>query len=440
MLLAQIPNYYKARREALMKARPNSVFLIPSNFELVRNSDVHYLFRQESHFRYLCGLEEPDAFLVLALSKSLPGSFRTILFVRNKDVEKEMWQGERYGVEGALEIFGANEAYPIEELDKRLPELFSGADRVFYRLGLDSKCDARVITALNAHRLSSGRSGKGLLPIEDAQTVIGEMRLFKSPEEIELHRKACQITALAHKTAMQEVRPGMVEHEIEALVDYLFRKNGCDRVAYPSIVAGGKNATCLHYQHNNCVLKDGELLLIDAGGEYQCYAADITRTFPIGRDFSKPQAKLYDLVLKSQKEAVAMTKPGVKLADIHKHVYEVLTDGLLSLGLLQGNREDIIKNLGFKRFFPHNTSHWMGLDVHDAGLYFQDGEPRTLEPGMLFTIEPGLYVQPNDKDAPAEYRDIGIRIEDDVLVTQTGCENLTQEAPKERDEIVALRS
>lgn len=433
MLRTSVPSVFKARRDSLMKAHPGAVFVLPSAEEQVRNSDVHHPFRQESNFYYLSAFDEPESFLVLAGGK-------TILFVRKRDVDKEMWEGERYGTEGALKVFGADEAYLIEDFDRKLPDLLKGNERVFYRVGLNEGLDRRVLAVIEAFRRTQGRGGKALLPICDPTEAIGEMRLFKSPEEVDALRKACQITALAHKTAMQEVRPGWNEFEVEALVDYVFRRNGCQRLGYGSIVAGGKNATCLHYRSNNEVLKDGDLLLVDAGGEFDYYTSDITRTFPVGRKFSKAQATAYDIVLRAQKEAVAMSKPGVKLPDIHKHASMVLIDGMLSAGLLQGKAEELYTNNAFRRYYPHGTSHWLGMDVHDAGMYTRNGEPRPLEPGMCFTIEPGFYVQPGDKEALAEYRNIGIRIEDDILITATGHENLTKDAPKEREEIEALRA
>jgi Xaa-Pro aminopeptidase len=434
MLLSHVPGHFKARRKALAAANPGAVFLFPSNEEILRNPDVSYPFRQESNFFYLSGFEEPESFLVLGADG------KTTLFVRRRDPEKEMWEGERYGIDGALRVFGADEAYPIEELDRRLPELLKGAERIFYRLGHHETTDRRVLSALEVHRRSLGRSGKALQPIADPNETVGEMRLFKSREEVEILRKACRYTALAHKAAMEQVKPGMNEFEVEALIDYSFRRQGCQRVGYGSIIAGGRNATCLHYRSNNEALKDGDLLLIDAGGELDYYTSDITRTFPVGRKFGAAQAKAYDLVLKSQLAAVGMAKPGAKLPEIHKRVCEILIDGLLSLGLLKGKPEEILSSGAFRRFYPHNTSHWLGMDVHDVGLYLRGGEARALEPGMCFTIEPGFYVQPGDTEAPAEYRDIGIRIEDDILVTEGGCEVLTRDVPKARDEIEALRA
>ena len=437
MLLSQLPGFFKARRDALLKAHPGSVFIFPSNDEVLRNPDVPFPFRQESNFFYLSGFDEPESFLVLSSAGKKP---RMALFVRKRDPEKEMWEGERYGIEGALQVFGTDEAFLIDELESKLPSLLEGCERIFYRMGLNETKDRLVLAAIEKHRRSLGRSGKSLPPLEDPNAPIGEMRLFKNREETEFLRKACQLSAVAHKTAMKDVRPGMNEFEIEALIDYSFRKGGCQRVGYGSIVAGGKNAACLHYRFNNETLRDGDLLLVDAGGEYDYYTADITRTYPIGKRFTQPQATLYDLVLKSQKEAIAITKPGAKLPDIHKRACEVLIDGMLSLGLLKGKKDEILKSNAYRRFYPHNTSHWLGMDVHDVGLYLKNGEPRPLEPGMVFTIEPGFYVQPGDKDAPAEYRNIGIRIEDDILVTQNGYEILTKDAPKEREEIEALKA
>jgi Xaa-Pro aminopeptidase len=438
MLLSQAPDFYAARREKLMKAHPGAVFIFPSNEEVLRNPDVHYGFRQESNFYYLTGFEEAESFLVLSPSKN-SGSHRTTLFVRKRDPLKEMWEGERYGVEGAVKVFGANEAYPIDEFDRKLPELLQGSEKVFYRMGNSEKIDRQVLSALETHRRSLGRTGRSLPAIGDPNEFIGEMRLFKAPEEVDRLRKACQISAKAHKAAMKEVRPGMNEFEVEALIDYEFRKSGCQRVGYGSIVAGGKNAACLHYRFNNEPLKDGDLLLIDAGGEYDYYTSDITRTFPVGKSFSNAQARAYDLVLKAQKECIAMTKPGAKLPDIHRHACEVITEGCLSMGLLKGSVADIVKSDGFKKFYPHGTSHWLGMDVHDVGLYLKDGSPRMLEAGMCFTVEPGFYVQPADADMAGEFKGLGIRIEDDILVTSNGCDVLTKDAPKERAEIEALK-
>ena len=439
MLHSKIPSHFKARRDALVQGHPGGVFLFPSNPDYVRNSDVHYPYRQDSHFFYLTGFEEAESFLVLAPKKAGAGSYRMILFVLPRDPEKEMWEGERYGIEGAQQVFGADEVYPISELEQRLPGLMDAGDRVFYRMGHPQGGDQRVLVAMEKHRRALGRTGRALLPIEDSSGPVGELRLFKGPDEIETMREVCRVTAQAHRTVMQELRPKMIESEIEALIDYQFRKGGCQRLGYGSIVAGGKNAACLHYRANNEALRDGDLVLIDAGGEMDYYSADITRTFPIGHRFTSGQAKAYDLVLKAQKVGIVATRPGATLPEIHKQVCEVMIDGLFSLGLAEGSKEELFKNCGFRRFFPHGTSHWLGMDVHDVGLYLKDGQPRPLEPGMVFTVEPGFYVQPHDSKVPEEFRHLGIRIEDDILVTAQGCENLTQDAPKERSELEALR-
>ena len=441
MLLSHAPSYFKTRRDKLMASRPNAAFLFVANREVLRNPDVEYPFRQESNFYYLCGFQEPESFLMLLPGNSKPGlTYKTVLFVRKRDPEREMWDGERYGVEGALQVFEIDEAYPIDEFERRLPELLRGSEEVYYRLGQDESTDRKVLNGLESHRRSLGRSGKALASIGDPNELIGEMRLFKSPEEVEILRQACKISAEGHKTAMREARSGMNEFEVEALIDYSFRRRGCGRLGYGSIVASGKNATCLHYRANNEVLKNGDLLLIDAGGEFEYYTADITRTFPVGRSFSKPQAELYELVLKSQLEVLKISKPGTPYADLHKKACEVLVDGMLSLGLLRGKPADLIQSAAYKRFYPHGTGHWLGMDVHDVGVYNRNGESRKLEPGMVFTVEPGLYVQSNDLEAPERYRNIGIRIEDNILVTTSGHENLTWDVPKEIAEIEKLRA
>ncbi|MDR3608147.1 MAG: aminopeptidase P N-terminal domain-containing protein [Oligoflexia bacterium] len=440
MLKKEVPGFFKARREALLRAHPGAAFILPAAPEVIRNPDVHYPYRQESGFYYLSGFEEPQSWLVVAPNKNSPGTSRMILFVRHNDPEKEIWEGARYGTEGAARVFGADATYLFDDFSNKLPELLQDCERIFYRFGHSAENDRVVFGALEPFRRGLDRAGKIMPALQDPSEALGEMRLFKSAEEAALLRRACEISALAHKTAMKEVRPGMNEYEIEALIDYSFRRQGCGRVGYSSIVAGGKNATCLHYHSNNERLRDGDLLLIDAGGEYDYYTADISRTFPIGRGFSDAQATVYDLVLRAQKEALAVAKPGALLPDIHHRATEVLVDGLLSLGLLKGKTEEIIRTGEHRRFYPHGTSHWLGMDVHDVGLYRKNSEPRPLEPGMCFTIEPGLYFQSNDRDVPEKFRNIGVRIEDDILITANGCENLTIGAPKERAEIEALRS
>lgn len=430
-----------------MLENPGCALVLFSGTEPLRNNDVQHPFRQDSHFYYLTGFEEAESMLVLTPAKSGPG-YRTVLFVREQNIDREIWEGERYGIERALSLFGADEAYLNTQFAEQLPKLLSGVEKVFYRLGDNEAQDRTFLEALEKQRRALGRSGRGLLPISDPNEVVGEMRLFKSAEEIEVLRRACALTAESHKHLMETVRPGMNEYEVESMVDAGFRRRGSQRLGYGSIVAGGVNATCLHYRSNNEVLRDGDLLLVDAGGELDYYTADITRTFPVGRKFSKDQAEIYDLVLKSQVGAIAMTKPGVTLSQIHQYCCTVLTEGMLSMGLLKGSLEENLRSLAYKRFYPHNTSHWLGMDVHDVGLYLISGEPRVLKEGMVFTIEPGFYVQPLTRDraanevlaVPERLRGIGIRIEDDVLVTATGCEVMTSGVPKAREEIEALRT
>ena len=434
MLLTKIPDFFKARREKLMK-RPESAgaaYLFPAAAEYYRNKDVHHAYRQDSTFQYFSGFEEPECYLLMLPKK-------TVLFVRKRDPIKEMWEGERYGVDAAMSIFGADEAYLYEDFAAKLPDFLKGLETLYYRMHTNEAEDRKVLASLEALLRSYGRTGRSLIQIKDPTEVVGELRLRKGPEEIEFMRKACTISAIAHREAMQNVRPGMNEFEVEAAMDYSFRRQGCQRIGYGSIVAGGKNATCLHYRANNEVLRDRELLLIDAGGEYNFYTSDITRTFPVGREFTKSQAKVYDVILKCQTACIEMAKPGVTMSDLHRFTCERLTEGMLELGLLKGSRDVHLKSLEYRRFFPHLTGHWLGMDVHDIGLYQVNGEPRKIEPGMMLTIEPGLYVQPTDKDAPAEYRDIGIRIEDDIVITETGCEVMTSGVPKVRAEIEALR-
>ena len=440
MLVTSISSSHKRRREILGKKAPNAAFFLPANREFIRNDDVHYDFRQDSSLYYLTAFPEPESFLAMVPSSEAGKTHDSILFVRERNEEREIWDGERFGVDGALKVFGVDKTYPITALDQVLPTLLKGVEQVYYRAGQDEAMDRKVLEMLTTYRSNGGRSGRGLAPLRDPRELIGEMRLFKDTEEQELLRKAGKISADAHSQLMRQVKPGMSEFEVEALVDYLFRSKGCTRLGYGTIAAGGKNATCLHYRSNNEVLKDGDLLLVDAGGEFGSYTADITRTFPVGKKFSDLQGKFYDAVLKSQMECLAMVKPGIEYASIHQHACAVLTDQLLSLGLLKGNAKDLIASNAFRRFYPHGTGHYLGMDVHDCGLYMINGESRKIEAGMCFTIEPGLYVQPGDLEAPAEFRGLGVRIEDDILVTATGCEVLTKDVPKTRAEIEALRA
>lgn len=437
MIALSVSNEFKARRNEVFKRSQKAAFLFPGAHEAERNADVSYPYRQDSNFFYLTGFEEQGAFLVLTASQ------KTVLFVMPRDVEREIWEGERYGIDRAKSIFSIDEVYLIHELKDRLPELLKGAEKVFYKLG-DIHNDSTVISSMKAAQKALGRTGRAMAPLHDPNEVLGEMRLFKSDSEIASLRRACSVSGLAHKQLMSTLRPGQNEFEVETELYNQFRKGGAKRLGYDSIVAGGKNATCLHYRGNNEVLNKDDLLLIDAGGEVDYYTADITRTFPMGMTYSAEQRLIYEIVLKAQKDCCAMVRPGVRYHDIHRKAVDVMVDGLIAAKLLNGSRDEIISKGLFRQFYPHSTGHWLGMDVHDLGLYYEKGGTtfefsRPLEAGMVFTIEPGLYVQPNDEKAPTSFRGIGIRIEDDILVTANGSENLTVSAPKEISEIEACR-
>ncbi len=423
-----------------MKAHQGASFIFPSPSVVLRNPDVPHPFRQESHFYYLSGFDEENSCLVLAHDPKASHGFRSFLFVQPRDPSKELWDGERYGVDRAASIFSVDEAAPIETLWERLPEILKFTNEVYYSLGKDEANDQKLISVLGKLQKSKGRSGLGQRAVKDPMEPVGEMRVIKKSEELEILKKACEATAQSHLQAMKQVRPGMNEFEVQALIEYEFKKNGCQRTGYGSIVAGGKNACCLHYVSNNEPLKDGDLLLIDAGGEMDYYTSDITRTFPVGKSMSKEQKELYEIVLAANEQAISIVKPGLPYSAIHRKAQEVLAQGLKDLGLLEGSVEEIIEDrTKLFRYFPHGTGHFLGMDVHDVGLYKIEGKSRVLEPGMVFTIEPGLYAQPTDQHCPEKYRGIGIRIEDNILVTESGFQVLTSDVPKAIEEIERLR-
>lgn len=438
MLLTKVSSVFSERRNRLMGGRKADLFVLPAAHHVLRQPDVHFPYRQESNFYYLTGFEEPESICVLM--PKVGGGAKFVLFLRERNTERELWDGERYGVDRAKGIFGADETYPITAFDSKLQEYLKDAERVFFKLGYDEAADRRMVAAVEQSRVTFGRSGRGVVTLVDPWEVLGEMRIKKDAEEAQWLKRAGEISGMAHRTLMETVKPGVNEAEIEAQVDFEFRRGGCARIGYGSIVAGGKNACCLHYVSNNENVRDGDLLLVDAGGEYQYYTADITRTFPVGKRFSKEQAIVYDLVLESQKQIIAMVKPGIPYEIMHQRCSEILCDGLIKLGHLKGNRDENIKNGELKRYFPHGTGHLLGMDVHDVGLYKINGKSRVLEPGMVFTVEPGLYYQTYDTQAPEAFRGIGVRIEDNILVTERGCEVMTSAAPKERAEIEALRA
>ncbi|MCX8086708.1 MAG: aminopeptidase P N-terminal domain-containing protein [Rhodocyclaceae bacterium] len=416
---------FRQRRANLLARLGEGIAILPTAPERIRNRDTHFPYRADSYFHYLTGFPEPEAVLVLVAGQSP----QTILFCRDKDAEKETWEGFRYGPEAAREVFGFDAAHSIAEFEAKLPELIADQPVLWYSLGHDADWDARILKAMNAVRAQS-RAGRRAPPvIYDLRAVLDEMRLIKDGHEIALMRQAAAIAAAAHVRAMRFAAPGRFEYEVEAELTHEFRRCGAQAPAYPPIVASGANACILHYVANGQRLKDGELLLIDAGCEVAGYASDITRTFPVNGRFTGAQADLYDLVLDAQSAALAEVKPGAPFTAPHEAALRVLAQGFIDLKLLEGSVDGVIESEAYKRFYMHRTSHWLGLDVHDAGEYRQGDTWRTLAPGMTLTIEPGCYIRAAD-DVPAAFHDIGIRIEDDVLVTAEGCQVLTEAAPK----------
>ena len=416
------------------RMQPNSVAIIPAARETTRSNDTHYRFRQDSDFFYLTGFEEPEAIAVIK-----PGeTHEYALFVRPRDPEREIWDGRRAGVEGAKSEFGADEALPIDEFDNKLPEILNNAEILYYRLGAQRDLDEKIIREISRMRALNRKPIHPPQTIIDPATIIHELRVIKSPEELEVMQTAADIAAEAHCEAMKAVRPGMKEFEIEALIEQIFRRHGAAGPAYTSIVGAGPNATVLHYINNDGDLRDGELLLLDAGAEYKGYASDITRTFPINGRYSKPQREIYDLVLKAQMSCVEMVRPGVTHDQLKQHSIEVLTEGMVELGLLEGEPEQLIKDKKYEKFYMHGLGHMLGIDVHDVGRYYYGKESRALEPGVVMTVEPGIYVAPDTQGVPEKYLGIGVRIEDDVLCTNNGPRVLTSKVPKHAEEIEAL--
>jgi Xaa-Pro aminopeptidase len=416
---------------------PRAALVLASPAEQLRNGDVHYKFRQDSDILYLTGFEEPGTVVLFR-----PDHPRTpfVLFVRPRNPSEETWTGRRAGVEGAVARFGADAAFPAGELEARALELLGGVDDVHFCFGRDEEWDARVLHLLGRMRAAERRGARAPVRLVDARLTLHEMRLIKSPDEIATLRRAADITAEAHTGAMRAARGGVGEHEIEALIDYTFRRRGGTGPGYPSIVGGGVNAVILHYVENSAPLDEGQMLLVDAGCEVDGFTADVTRTFPIGRRFSPAQRRVYEAVLEVQQAAIEAVRPGATLDAIHTQVVEGLTTRMVDLGLLHGDVPTLIADQAFKPYYMHRTSHWLGLDVHDVGFYSVEGTARPLQPGMVLTIEPGLYIAPDATTAPADLRGIGVRIEDDILVTDTGYENLTRATPKTVAEIEALVS
>ncbi len=428
----------KQLKDFIEQIGKDAVAVIPAAHEVTRSYDTEFKFHQDPDFYYLTGFPEPDAIAVIDPQSK---KNKYTLFVRPRDPLMETWYGRREGVEGAMKNYGVDKALPIEKFEKELPKLLSGHEKLYYRFGVDNKLDQTILQYLSGQRFRRLKTAYPPHTIIDPTIILGEMRLHKTEEEIELMQKSADIAAEAHILAMQSVKPGMNEYQIEAMMESYMRDRGASGVAYNSIVGGGDNACILHYVENNCDLKDGDLLLIDAGANYKGYSSDITRTFPVGGKFTKAQREVYDVVLDVQLKCIEATKTGTTIKERQELSIELLTEGMKKLGLLKGKTEDLIKNKKYEKYYMHGVGHYLGLDVHDAGRYFTDQtakNSRPFAPGMVLTVEPGLYIPPDDKDAPAKYRGIGIRIEDDVLVTEDGNVNLTRKVPKEAEEIEEL--
>lgn len=424
---------YVNRRAQLQEAMgTHSVALISAGFEKVRSLDTEYLFRQDSYFYYLTGFVEPDALLLLKQGKS-------ILFCRNKDKTAEIWQGRRLGAEKAKEKLLVDEAYPLSELQERLPALVSGSETLWHADGIHKSRDRMLEKLFQQLRAGVKRGLTAPTIRKDLRLLLDEMRLIKDDEELAIMRKAAKISAAAHCRAMDKAHPGMMEYQLEAELHHEFARKGARFPAYNTIVGSGDNACILHYTENQDVMAGGELVLIDAGCELNGYAADITRTFPVNGRYTEPQKQLYQLVLDAQVAAMEQVKPGSSFAKANRAAIRVITQGLLELDILKGNLEQLIEEGAQKEFFMHGIGHWLGLDVHDVGDYQREGQNqnRPFEPGMVITIEPGIYIS-EDADVDAKWQGIGIRIEDNLLITAEGHENLTQDVPKEIEQIEAL--
>jgi len=427
------PAEFSRRRENLLDMTgPGSIVLLQAATEKTRNSDVLYPYRQDSDFLYISGFSEPEAVLVLIAGED---SNRSLLFCRPSDPDRAIWDGPRAGLEGALADFGMDEAYDIAELDKRLPELMEAAEKVYYKVGCEPEFDRQIMRWM--HQLHGSKDAHLPQELVSLEHDLHELRLFKSKAEVKAMRKAAQIAAKAHVKVMQAAPSATNEAELQAELMLVFYRNQCPW-SYQPIVGAGDNSCVLHYIDNNQPINQGDLILVDAGCECEGYASDITRTFPANGRFNPEQKALYELVLKSQLAAIKLVRPGNLWLDAHHKVVEILTVGLVELGLLQGELKELIDSEAYKEFYMHKTGHWLGLDVHDVGDYTIDGESRQLEPGMVLTIEPGLYIAPDCELVEPRWRGIGIRIEDDVLVTRDGNEVLSRDVPKSVAEIEAL--
>lgn len=414
-----------------------SIAIIATSPVALRNRDADYKYRADSSFFYLTGFAEPEAVAVIETFDSEEEGYTYSLFCRERDREMETWNGYRAGVDGAVDDYEADEAYAIDLIDEEILEKLQNKDKLFYRVGHSAEFDARVAKWIAQASGESRRGKSAPAQIVQLDRIVDEMRLHKDANEIELMQIASDISAEAHTRAMQTVRPGMMEYALEAELNYVFGKNGCVP-SYNSIVGGGENACILHYVENDKELKDGDLVLIDAACEYQFYASDITRTFPVNGKFSPEQKALYNIVLDAQIAAINAVQIGNSYKEPHNVAVRILVQGLLDLGIMQGKIEEIIETESFRQFYMHGTGHWLGMDVHDVGAYKTNGEWRSYEEGMVVTVEPGLYIAPDDETVDPKWRGIGIRIEDDVVVTQNGPLVLTAKVVKTVEEIEAL--
>lgn len=427
--------FAKRRKQLMQQVGSSGIVILVAAPEALRNGDANYLYRQNSDFYYLTGFEEPEA-VALIIPKRKGGEF--ILFNRVRNPDEEIWTGSRAGQIGACKKFGANEAYPIEQLEKMLPEFLIGREEIYYTLGTNSAFDRLLFNAANTihHKIRSGAQ----LPFVfvDLTTTVHEMRLIKSPAEIHLMRKAAEISATAHNRAMAVCRPGMNECQLEAEMIYQFQCNGARSPAYTPIVSSGMQTCTLHYNENNRIIKNNSIVLIDAGCEYQNYASDVTRTFPANGRFSDAQRAIYEIVLEAQLAGIRAVRPGAQWNAIQNAIVKIITQGLIDLKLLKGNLQELLEKKAYSKFYMHGAGHWLGLDVHDVGRYKIHDKWRRLQPGMTLTVEPGIYISEQIPGVPKQWHNIGVRIEDDVLVTKKGCEVLSAGAPKAIEEIEAL--
>ena len=423
------------RRKVFMEKIAGGVAIFASALPAMRTHSTEYRYRQDANFYYLTGFEEPEAVCVIAPDHP---ENQYVLFVRPRAPEQEVWTGKRAGIEGTKEHFGADEAYPIEEFDEKISEYIGKSERLYYGFGVDEAFNRKIIELLKQYRNHRLREGTGPTILIDPTEILAEMRLVKDEAELERICKAVDISVEAHIAAMGAVRPGMYEYELESLIDSIYRKNGGTGPAFLTIVANGANATTLHYTANDCRIQDGDLVLIDAGCEYQYYCGDITRTFPANGKFTEAQRAVYQSVLDVQCEIIKSIRPGLSIGDPAQKAVEMLTEAMLKLGLLVGEKEKLIEEKEHRKFYMHSVGHMLGVEVHDVTKTREGEEHKTFQPGMVMTVEPGLYIDPDSENVPSEYLGIGVRIEDNILVTESGCEVLTAAVPKTIDEIEKL--